>query len=112
MHCIELDVCDVDAVMALPEALPADFADVSILVNNAGGALGTAKCTENDMNDMSTMIDANVKGLIACTRAFTPGDGGARRGPRDQHLLHRRDRGMFSLHWSPYDRVGVVNADP
>ena len=73
MHCIELDVCDVDAVMALPEALPADFADVSILVNNAGGALGTAKCTENDMNDMSTMIDANVKGLIACTRAFTPG---------------------------------------
>ena len=73
VHCIELDVCDVDAVMALPEALPADFADVSILVNNAGGALGTAKCTENDMNDMSTMIDANVKGLIACTRAFTPG---------------------------------------
>lgn len=52
---------DTAAVMSLPEALPQAFADVSILVNNAGGALGTAKCTENDLDDMSVMIDANVK---------------------------------------------------
>ena len=43
VHCVALDVTDVSAVMALPAALPADFADVSILVNNAGGALGAAK---------------------------------------------------------------------
>lgn len=68
-----LDVTDTAAVLSLPEALPADFSDVSILVNNAGGALGTAKCTENDMEDVTVMLDANVKGLIACTRAFSPG---------------------------------------
>lgn len=43
MHCVALDVSDTAAVLALPAALPAEFADVSILVNNAGGALGTAK---------------------------------------------------------------------
>ena len=73
VHCVALDVTDVDAVMSLPSALPAEFADVSILVNNAGGALGTAKCTENNMDDVATMLDANVKGVVACTRAFSPG---------------------------------------
>ena len=73
VHCVTLDVTDVDAVAALPAALPADFADVSILINNAGGALGTAKCTENDMTDVATMLDANVKGVVACVRAFSPG---------------------------------------
>ena len=73
VHCVALDVTDVDAVMSLPSQLPDDFKDVSILVNNAGGALGTAKCTENNMDDVSVMLDANVKGVIACTRAFSPG---------------------------------------
>ena len=67
VHCAALDVTDVDAVMGLPESLPEGFEDVSILINNAGGALGTAKCTENNMDDVATMLDANVKGLVACT---------------------------------------------
>lgn len=73
VHCAVLDVTDTEAVLALPAHLPLEFADVSILINNAGGALGTAKVTENDMADVATMLDANVKGLIAATRAFTPG---------------------------------------
>ena len=60
-------------MLALPDKLPEAFADVSILINNAGGALGTAKCWENDIADASTMIDANVKGVVSCTRAFAPG---------------------------------------
>jgi hypothetical protein len=28
------------------------------------------------------------------------------------HVSHRSIGGAFSSHWSPYDRVGVVNADP
>jgi 3-hydroxy acid dehydrogenase/malonic semialdehyde reductase len=73
VHCVVLDVTDTDAVLALPKSLPKAFADVSILVNNAGGALGTAKVTENDMNDVTTMLDANIKGVVATTRAFSPG---------------------------------------
>ncbi len=37
VHCVVLDVTDTDAVLALPKSLPKAFADVSILVNNAGG---------------------------------------------------------------------------
>lgn len=73
VHCAVLDVTDTDAVLALPASLPAEFADVSILINNAGGALGTAKVTENDMADVTTMLDANVRGVVAATRAFSPG---------------------------------------
>ena len=73
VHCATLDVTDADAVLALPAALPAEFADVSILVNNAGGALGTSSVATNDMSDVEFMLDANVKGLVACTRAFSPG---------------------------------------
>ena len=73
VHCAVLDVTDTDAVLALPASLPAAFADVSILINNAGGALGTAKVTENDMADVTTMLDANVRGVVAATRAFSPG---------------------------------------
>ena len=73
VHCVVLDVTDTDAVLALPKSLPKAFADVSILVNNAGGALGTAKVTENDMDDVTTMLDANIKGVVATTRAFSPG---------------------------------------
>ena len=68
-----LHLADTDAVLALPASLPAAFADVSILINNAGGALGTAKVTENDMADVTTMLDANVRGVVAATRAFSPG---------------------------------------
>ena len=34
---------------------------------------------------------------------------GVKDGPRD---ARRQGEGAFSLHWSPYDRVGVVNAVP
>ena len=40
LHTVVLDVTDKDAVFALPAALPANFAGVSVLVNNAGLALG------------------------------------------------------------------------
>ena len=39
---LELDVRDRDAVAAVPGALPAGFAEVDVLVNNAGLALGLA----------------------------------------------------------------------
>ena len=40
LHTTVLDVTVKDQVFALPAKLPADFANVSVLVNNAGLALG------------------------------------------------------------------------
>ncbi len=70
---VTLDVCDRDAVFALPEQLPGDFADVEILVNNAGLALGLEGADAVDVDDWDTMVDTNIKGLMYCTRAFLPG---------------------------------------
>ena len=40
------------------------------------------------------------------------GAGGRRRRRRRRRGLRSRDGQVRSIHWSPYDRVGVVNADP
>lgn len=37
IHTIALDVRDLERVQQLPEELPPEFKEVSILVNNAGG---------------------------------------------------------------------------
>ena len=40
IHAVQLDVTDLDAVLRLPEELPKDFSEVSVLLNNAGLAAG------------------------------------------------------------------------
>ncbi len=54
-------------------ALPADWAAIDVLVNNAGLSRGLAKLYEDDPEDWDEMIDTNVKGLLAVTRAVVPG---------------------------------------
>lgn len=73
VHEVVLDVRDRDAVFALPGDLPDHFADVDVLVNNAGLALGLEGADAVDVDDWETMVDTNVKGLMYCTRAFLPG---------------------------------------
>ncbi|WEN43710.1 NADP-dependent 3-hydroxy acid dehydrogenase YdfG [Thauera sp. GDN1] len=70
---LELDVRDADAVAALPGALPAGFAEVDVLVNNAGLALGLDPAHTASLDDWRTMIDTNCTGLVQVTRAFLPG---------------------------------------
>ena len=41
IHLVAMDVRDTDRVSNLPHELPEEFNDVSILINNAGLALGT-----------------------------------------------------------------------
>jgi 3-hydroxy acid dehydrogenase / malonic semialdehyde reductase len=69
----ELDVRDRAAVEAAPAALPADFAAVDVLVNNAGLALGLEPAQRAVLDDWTTMIDTNCTGLVQVTRAFLPG---------------------------------------
>ncbi len=70
---VPLDVRDRQAVFELLGALPAPFADVDVLVNNAGLALGLEPAQAADLDDWETMVDTNIKGLMYCTRAILPG---------------------------------------
>mgnify|MGYP000081241252 FL=1 len=70
---VALDVCDSAKVDALPETLPPDFAKVTLLVNNAGLALGLEPAHKAVLEDWDRMIDTNIKGLVHMSRAFLPG---------------------------------------
>lgn len=72
VHIIELDVRDSEAVEAAVAALPATFADVKTLINNAGLALAPQPAQKVDLQDWKTMIDTNVTGLVNVTHALLP----------------------------------------
>jgi 3-hydroxy acid dehydrogenase / malonic semialdehyde reductase len=74
------DVCDSPTIEKLPASLPADFACVTILVNNAGLALGLEPAYQAHLSDWDRMIDTNIKGLVHMTRAFLPGMVERKRG--------------------------------
>lgn len=70
---LQLDVRDRAAVESAIANLPADFADIDLLVNNAGLALGLAPAHEASLDQWEQMVDTNVKGLLYITRAILPG---------------------------------------
>ena len=53
-------------------AIPHEWKDVSVLVNNAGLAAGLSTIQEGDIDDWETMIDTNLKGLLYVTRTVAP----------------------------------------
>ncbi|MBU0588070.1 MAG: bifunctional NADP-dependent 3-hydroxy acid dehydrogenase/3-hydroxypropionate dehydrogenase YdfG [Gammaproteobacteria bacterium] len=73
LYPLELDVRDGAAVAAVPSLLPAEFAAVDVLVNNAGLALGMEPAQRASLDDWQTMIDTNCTGLVQMTRALLPG---------------------------------------
>ena len=70
---IALDLRNTGAIATAIEALPAEWAEIDLLVNNAGLALGLAPAQEASMADWEAMIDTNTQGLVAMTRAVLPG---------------------------------------
>jgi 3-hydroxy acid dehydrogenase/malonic semialdehyde reductase len=77
---VTLDVRDRAAVAQVTGGLPAEFAQIDVLVNNAGAALGLSPAQDADLDDWEQMIDTNCKGLAYCTRAILPGMVARRRG--------------------------------
>jgi 3-hydroxy acid dehydrogenase / malonic semialdehyde reductase len=73
-----VDVRQRAAVDAALSALPGDWRDVDVLVNNAGLAAGLAPLHEGDPEDWDRMLDTNVRGLLNVTRPVVAGM--ARRG--------------------------------
>jgi NADP-dependent 3-hydroxy acid dehydrogenase YdfG len=72
-YILKLDVKDSKAVQTAIEALPREWKDVDILINNAGLAKGVNKFYEDDIANWEEMIDTNIKGLLYVTHAITNG---------------------------------------
>jgi 3-hydroxy acid dehydrogenase/malonic semialdehyde reductase len=80
VHALAVDVRDRATLIAEVDALPTPFADVDILINNAGLARGLAKAHTADLDDWDVMVDTNIKGVLYTTRAILPGMVDRRRG--------------------------------
>ena len=102
VHTITLDVRDRNAVAASLASLPAGFAEIDLLVNNAGLALGLEPAQEAKLEDWDTMVDTNVKGVMYCTRAVLPGMVARNRG-------HVVNIGSVAGNW-PYPGGNVYGA--
>jgi NADP-dependent 3-hydroxy acid dehydrogenase YdfG len=73
---LRLDVADPDSVAELASSVP----EVSVVVNNAGGALGLEPVAEADEENWRQMYETNVMGVMRVTKALLPamergGDG-------------------------------------
>ena len=73
VHTISLDVRDRKAVEQALGALPAEWAEIDVLVNNAGLSRGLEKLYLGNVEDWEEMLDTNVKGLLYVTRSVVPG---------------------------------------
>jgi NADP-dependent 3-hydroxy acid dehydrogenase YdfG len=68
VRAVTLDVTSPSSVADLAASLP----DVAVLVNNAGGAIGTEPIERADPADWQAMYDTNVLGVLRVTQALLP----------------------------------------
>jgi NADP-dependent 3-hydroxy acid dehydrogenase YdfG len=80
VHILPLDIRDRGAVEAAFAGLPESHRDVTVLVNNAGLALGSQSLLEGTAEEWETMIATNVNGVLYATQALLPGMIERRRG--------------------------------
>jgi 3-hydroxy acid dehydrogenase / malonic semialdehyde reductase len=73
VHAIAADIRDRAEMEASLNGLPPEFAEVDVLVNNAGLALGVSPAHQSSLDDWEAMVDTNIKGLLYCTRLLLPG---------------------------------------
>ena len=72
VHAAAFDIRDEAALEAALSALPEDFRDIDVLINNAGLALGTAPAQSASLQDWRTMIDTNITALVTLTHRLLP----------------------------------------
>lgn len=77
---LTFDVRDNDAVKNTLLNLPEEWAEISILINNAGLAVGMDTVQDGEIDDWERMIDTNIKGLLYVSRAILPGMTERRKG--------------------------------
>lgn len=72
VHVMQLDVTSEQQIDQMIDALPAEFSNIDILINNAGLALGLEPAHQANLDDWHTMVDTNIKGLYLMTRKILP----------------------------------------
>lgn len=68
---LEIDMRDLESLKSLA-GLDAPWGDIDLLLNNAGLAPPTDPLADTDWSLLETVIDTNVTGLVALTRALLP----------------------------------------
>ncbi|RXK81398.1 SDR family NAD(P)-dependent oxidoreductase [Filimonas effusa] len=66
------DVQNREDVIEQLQALPEEWQQIDVLVNNAGLALGRDSFDNASLDDWDIMIDTNVKGLLYVSKAIVP----------------------------------------
>jgi len=69
VHPVKLDISKPDQVRSFVSNLPKEFQEIDVLVNNAGMVKGVDKAGDIKEEDINTMFDTNVTGLINMTQA-------------------------------------------
>jgi len=72
VHTVVCDVRDRNQVQEMVADLPDSHAQIDLLLNNAGLALGLNPAHKADIEDWEIMVDTNIKGLMYVTRALLP----------------------------------------
>ena len=99
---LPLDVRDQGAIARAIAGLPSELTAIDLLVNNAGLARGLEPAQRASLDDWNEMVDTNVKGLMAMTRAVLPGMVARDRG-------HVVNIGSTAGRW-PYPGANVYGA--
>lgn len=68
VYCLNFDIRNNKEVCKAIDSLPAEFAEIDLLVNNAGLASGLGPIQTGELSDWEAMIDTNLKGLLYLTR--------------------------------------------
>ena len=102
MHPLVFDVRDKTATQQQLNAIPPEFQNIDVLINNAGGALGLDKAFEAALNDWEEMIEINNTALVRITRLIVSGMVARKCG----HIINI---GSVAGNW-PYPRGNVYCA--
>jgi 3-hydroxy acid dehydrogenase / malonic semialdehyde reductase len=69
---VVMDVTSKASIADALAALPAEWQQIDVLINNAGLALGTEPAHEASLDEWETMIATNCQGLVTMTRLVLP----------------------------------------
>lgn len=69
---LNFDVRNIKEVQTAVESIPSNWKKITVLVNNAGLAVGLNTIQEGVLDDWERMIDTNIKGLLYITRTLAP----------------------------------------
>lgn len=72
VHVLNFDVRNKENVHTALSSLPVEFANIDVLINNAGNAHGLDPIQDGNEEDWDAMMDINVKGLLYVSKAVIP----------------------------------------